>query len=213
MNSARVVTQTDRKMEDAMLAFAGDSERVQVLEVARAFKRSWLDLAEALTRVYDQGNWERWGFESFEAYCRLELHIKKNTVAKLLGSYRFLETNAPKVLRRTADEPAAPLPSLQAVDFVKRAAKRGAADSETMREIQVAAFEEGVEAPLLTKRFREVAFPVGESEKKKRLKSQLISAARRLAGLIAEPESPLPHEVAASVEEAVGQLLTTLEAA
>jgi hypothetical protein len=102
---------------------------------------------------------------------------------------------------------------MQAVDFVKRAAKRGAADSETMREIKVAAFEEGVEAPVLTKRFREVAFPMGESEKKKRLKSQVVSAARRLAGLIAEAESPVPHEIAASVEEALGQLLTSLEAA
>ncbi len=211
MSATRAATKTDREMEDAMLAFAGDSERVRVIEAARVFKRSWIDLAEALTEVHEKDRWQDWGFEDFEAYCRKELHLKKNTVLKLLGSYRFLEQSAPRVIRRTQEQPAAPVPSLQAVDFVARARKRGAADDETMKEIEVAAFEEGAEAPMLSRRFKQVAFPVDDQEKKKRLRGQIVNCARRLAGLIADADAPVPHEVATAVEEALGDLLASLE--
>lgn len=210
MSRAQLTTKTDRVMEDAMLAAAGDKERVQVISVARTFKRSWLELAEALTNVHDRESWARWGFDSFDTYCRKELHLKKNTVAKLLGSFRFLNTAAPKVIERTRSEPAAPVPSLKAVDFVARAAERGAADKSTMREIQRAAFDEGADAPLLSRRFREVAFPVSDTERNDRLRQQLVAAARRLANLIAEPEAPVPHEIALTVEEALGQLLESI---
>lgn len=213
MSAARVATKTDRKMEDAMLAFAGDSERVRVLEIARVFKRSWIDLAEALTGVHQSGSWERWGFDSFDAYCTRELHLKKNTVAKLLGSYRFLESNAPRVIQRTRDEPRAPVPSLQAVEFVKRASDRGAAPADTLREIEVAAFDEGAEAPMLRRQYQEIAFPIDDETRARRLKNQIGSAARKLAALIAEPELPVSHDVAVEVEASIGKLLDALEAA
>jgi hypothetical protein len=216
------MTKTDRAMEDAMLAAAGDTERVEVISKARAFKRTWIELAEALTRVYDRESWTRWGYDSFEVYCRKELHIKKGTVHKLLGSYRFMAARAPKVIERSrrdmpgdAPEPVATpmIPSLQAVDFVARAAERGAADGETMREMERAVFEEGAEAPLLSRRFKQVAFPVDAKEKREKLRGQLGNSARRLASLIAEPDAPVPHEVAIAVEEAIGQLLDALDAA
>lgn len=213
MSRAKTATKTDRQMEDAMLRAAGDEERVKVLSIARAFKRTWIDLAEVLTRVAENESWARWGFDSFETYCRKELHIKKGTMQKLLGSFRFLEAQAPRVIERSRNEPTAPVPSLQAVDFVARAAERGAADKKTMREIQSAAFDEGAEAPLLSRRYREVAFPVDEAERADRLHRQLCSTARRLATLIAEPDAPVPREVAMAVEEAVGALLDALDAA
>ncbi len=211
MSRATATTKTDRVMEDAMLAAAGDKERVHVISVARTFKRSWIELAAALTTVFERDSWQRWGFDSFDVYCNKELHIKKNTVAKLLGSYRFLNSVAPKVIERVKREPSAPVPSIQAVDFVIKAAEKGAADKRTMREIQRAAFDEGVDAPRLSRRFKEVAFPVSDEERSDRTRQQLVNAARRLANLIAEPEAPVPHEVAIAVEEALGQLLESLE--
>ncbi len=205
-------TKTDRMMEDAMLAAAGDKERVKVLAVARAFKRSWIELAEALTGVYERNSWQRWGFDSFESYCSKELHLKKGTTSKLLGSYHFLETSAPRVIERSRREPNAPIPSLAAVDFVARAAERGAADDETMREIATKAFDEGFEAPRLARNYKKVAFPVDAAERDSQLRTQLTNAARRLATLIAEPQAPIPHEVAVAVEEALGQLLDSLDA-
>lgn len=207
----KIITKTDRAMEDKMLAFAGDAERVDVLSKARAFKRTWIELAEALTTVYDRNSFERWGYEDFNTYCRKELHLKTGTVQKLLGSFRFLQTKAPRVIERARAEPQRPVPSLKAVEFVSKAAERGAADGNAMREIQRAAFDEGLEAPMLSRRFKEIAFPIDESERRNKLKSQLTSTARRLANLIAEPELPVPSDVAVAVEEALGQLMNALD--
>lgn len=206
-----VGTKTDREMEDTMLSVADDPERVEVLDRARHFKRSWIELGEALSRVYERESWVQWGFAGFEEYCRKELHLKKATVSKLLGSFRFLQAKAPRVLERAQAEPGAPVPSLQAVDFVARATERGALDDDELEEIERAAFDEGADAPLLSRRFKEVAFPVDESARLDKLRQHLVGAAKRLANLIAEPDAPVPHDVAVAVEESLGRLLDALD--
>jgi len=207
-----VATQTDREMEDQMLAVAGDEERVEVIGIARDFKRSWIELADALTRVRNRELWKKWGFDDFEHYCSKELHIKKTTAAKLVGSYAFLRSSAPRVIERSRDsESAAPVPSLEAVSFVARAKERGAADADTMREIRKAAFDEGADRPLLSRRFNAVAFPVDRDERAGRLRKQLATTARRLADLVAEPDIGVPRKVAIAVEEAVGRLLEAID--
>lgn len=204
-------TKTDRQMEEQMLAVAGDPERASALSKARAFKRSWIELADALARIHDRETWRRWGFSDFESYCRRELHITPATAQKLLGSFRFLRTSEPAVLERAARDPEAPVPTPQAVEFVAKATERGAADDQAMSEIRRAAFDEGASAPMLTRRFKEVAFPVTDEERQAKLRSQIANAARRLADLLAEPDAPIPHAAAAAAEEAIGELLAALD--
>src|SRR5687768_6547050 len=126
---SKIITKTDRAMEDRMLAVADDPERADTLSKARAFKRTWLELAEALTRVQSRDKWRGWGYDDFESYCRKELHLRASTVAKLLGSYRFLESSAPRVIERSRAGEQSPVPSLGAVEFVAKATERGAADA------------------------------------------------------------------------------------
>jgi hypothetical protein len=123
-----------------------------------------------------------------------------------------MQTTAPRVLERSLREPGAPVPSLQAVDFMARATERGAADDEIMEEMQRAVFEEGADAPALSRRFKEIAFPVDEGERRDKLRGQLVNAARRLASLLADPDAPVPHDVAITAEESLGQLLDALDA-
>src|SRR2546423_4784213 len=112
-----------------MIAVANDPVRADTLQKARAFKRTWLELAEALSGCNEKRLWENWGFSDFDAYCRKELHLRGSTVAKLLGSYRFLESSAPRVIERArADHYEAPIPSIAAVEFVQTATERGEAD-------------------------------------------------------------------------------------
>src|SRR5215211_6973039 len=149
---ANIITKTDRQMEDRLLAVSGDPLRADTLQKARAFKRTWLELAEALTKVQGNRSWEQWGYTDFDAYCRKELHLRGSTVAKLLGSFRFLETSAPRVIERAREDRfESPIPSLPAVEFVQRATEKGAADEETLRTIHRVAFEEGAEAPVLAR--------------------------------------------------------------
>ena len=210
---AKILTKTDRKMEDTMLAVADDPVRADTLQKARAFKRTWLELAEALTRVSDKRLWQGWGFPDFDAYCRKELHLRGSTVAKLLGSYRFLETSAPRVIERAREVESfdAPIPSLPVVEFVKKATENGNADEETLRTIHRVAFEEGAEPSLLKKNFGDIVFPQTPREKKDKMRAAIAATARRLSTLIAENGAPLPRELAIRVEETIGELLEAVE--
>ena len=209
---AKIITKTDRQMEDRMLAVADDPMRADTLQKARAFKRTWLELAEALTKVQAGKSWEGWGYTDFDAYCRKELHLRGSTVAKLLGSYRFLETSAPRVLERArTDRFEAPVPTLPAVEFVQKATERGAADAETLETIQRVAFDEGMDAPILARRFKDVAFPETDRDRREKLRGAVAQTARRLSSLIAEEDSPVPKKLAIRVEELVGELLEAIE--
>jgi|SRR5580698_5570388 hypothetical protein len=210
---AKILTKTDRQMEDRMIAVADDPLRHDTLQKARAFKRTWLELAEVLTRVQSHKSYEGWGFPDFDAYCRKELHLRGSTVAKLLGSYRFLETSAPRVIERSRanDHFESPIPSLPAVEFVQRATERNAADAETLQTIQRVAFDEGLDAPVLARRFKDVAFPETETDRREKSRAAIAATARRLSTLLAETASPVPKKLAIRVEEIVGELLESIE--
>src|SRR3954453_16004646 len=79
-------------------AVPAGSFRGQVLESARRFKASWVDLARHLVRVKGEGLFEEWGYGTFEAYCARELRIKKAPAKKLVMSYGFLERREPRAL-------------------------------------------------------------------------------------------------------------------
>src|SRR5688572_11799691 len=210
--TSKILTKTDMMMEDRMLAVSSDPERADTLQKARAFKRTWLELAEALSRANEKKLWAKWGFSDFDAYCRKELHLRGSTVAKLLGSYRFLESSAPRVIERArTDHYEAPIPSLATVEFVKRATDEGSADDETLRTIHRVAFDEGAEAPVLARKFGELAFPQTDRERKEKLRSQIATAARRLSSLIAEDGAPVGKQLAIRVEETIGELLEAIE--
>jgi hypothetical protein len=207
-----IITKTDRQMEDRMVAVSSDPLRADTLQKARSFKRTWLELAEALTKVQGNRSWEGWGFPDFDAYCRKELHLRGSTVAKLLGSYRFLETSAPRVIERArADHFEAPIPSIPVVEFVQKAIDKGAADADTIETIKRVAFEEGAEAPMLAKQFKAIAFPETDRDKREKLRSNSAQTARTLSSLIAEEGSPVPKKLAIQVEEVVGELLEAIE--
>src|ERR1700742_3540879 len=179
---AKIITKTDRQMEDRMHAVADDPERADTLQKARAFKRTWIELAEALSRASDKELWAKWGFTDFDAYCRKELHLRPSTVAKLLGSYRFLETSAPRVIERArTDRFEAPIPSLPVVEFVQRATEAGSADPETIKSIHRMAFEEGAEPAAINKQFGKLAFPQTDRDRKDKLRSAIAQTARRLS--------------------------------
>jgi len=209
---SKILTKTDRQMEDQMLAVSSDPVRADTLQKARAFKRTWLELAEALNRANDKNLWQQWGFSDFDAYCRKELHLKGSTVQKLLGSYRFLETSAPRVIERArTDHFEAPIPSIATVEFVEKATREGHADEETMRTIHRSAFEEGVEKGVLAKKFGDLVFPQTDRDRKEKLRASIAAAARRLSSLIAEDGAPVPKALAIRVEELVGELLEKIE--
>ena len=70
--------------------------RFEVLESARRFKSSWVELGERLIAVNEKKLYREWGYITFEEYCAKEVRIKKPTALKLTRAYRFLEKEEPQ---------------------------------------------------------------------------------------------------------------------
>ena len=105
-----------------------DPLRIELLHRARRFKRSWIEMAEALTQLRVSRAYEGWGYADLYGYCNDELLIKKRTVDKLTGSYRAIERHAPQILDAANDD--SPMPSIDAVDYFARAMGEHRDDAE-----------------------------------------------------------------------------------
>ena len=97
------------------------------------------------------------------------------------------------------------------IEFVEKATAAGHADEETLRTITRAAFDEGLEKPMLAKKFGELVFPVTKQEHNEKMRAAIAATARRLSALIAENGAPVPKQLAIKVEETIGELLEAVE--
>jgi len=211
-------TNVDRALEALEEQHADDPERVEVLRRTRRFKSSWLQLGEALAEVKRGNTWQRWGYESMEAYAKAELKMRMDTVEKLTGSYMFLHKSAPEVLRR--DPCATHLPSYQAIDFLRRAEERNeqsvreggdhTVSEETMGEVRKKVLDEGVPMATVARLYKDSLFPVSDADKKTRDKKELKAAATKLRELLAETHA-VPRRLASTVGDAIDELLTELK--
>lgn len=202
-------TKTDEEMRAAVEAHADDPERVELLQRARRFKTSWLELAEALTTVRRSGQWKRWGYDSFEEYAKSELHLRQETVDKLTGSYLFLQKRAPEVLARDGVERE--IPSYQAVDFLRRAEERDGAPTDAVRAVRERVLEQAAPLSAVSRQFKDVVFPVSEGDKRARDAAAVKNVATRLRELLAETRA-VPRKVAGEAVEALDRVLEALAA-
>jgi hypothetical protein len=114
-----VETKSSRAIAERLAEIEPGTPRYEVLEVARKFKTSWVELGAKLWEVRRKRLFESWGFESFEGYCQEEIRIKPRTASKLTGSYGFLREEEPAMLKR--DGVAASIPDPEAVEVLRRA--------------------------------------------------------------------------------------------
>lgn len=202
-------TKTDAALAAAEAAHADDPERAELLRRARRFKASWIELAEALTKTRRQGRWKAWGYESFDAYAKSELHLKPETVEKLTGSYSFLQRRAPAVLARDGLKDA--LPSYQAVDFLRRAEASEGAPADALDAIRRRVLEDAAPAASVSRAYRDVVFPVDGKAREARDAAGLKNVAKRLRDLLCETRV-VPRRLATEVGEALTRLLGALDA-
>lgn len=196
-------TKVDRELEARAESHADDPERAELIQRARRFKASWLELAEALTEVARRGRFRSWGYESVEDYAKKELHLRPDTVAKLTASYAFLRKRAPEVLTR--DALTEKIPSYQAVEFLRRAEEQEAAPKATLEEVKRKVLDESVPYSSVSREYRAKLFPLEPPQKR----TQVKAAATRLRELMRESPD-LPAAVRDSVESALARLLEVL---
>lgn len=185
----------ERHIEKLMRELDPESERYRVLDTAKRFKSSWVELGDRLLRVNTRGLFREWGYESFDDYCVQEIRIKKPTAEKLTMAYRYLEKREPEMLERR-DE-LKPLPDYRSVDLLRQAREEKGFTDEEYAGLRKCVFDEERSHPTVLKRFKQVAAARedGPTDPHAPLKA-CLSAARRLDTALSEVAGipPLFHE-------------------
>jgi len=121
------------------------SLRYHILESAKNFKCSWIELGRSLYSVWKDKMYKEWGYVNFDIYVSREIGIRKQTAMKLLKSYYFLEKEEPQYLKNeyTASTPPAELPSYESVDILRQAKNNKGLDEQDYRDLKKEVFEKG----------------------------------------------------------------------
>lgn len=129
-----MTTQVEAHLDAKARAVEPGTLRHTCLQAARRFKSSWAELGKILTRVRDESAWEAWGFETFDAYCLQELHIRRATADKLTRSFSFLERHEPRAVQREDIRERAP--AFEVIEVLADAEQRGQLSAEEYRSIR-----------------------------------------------------------------------------
>jgi hypothetical protein len=194
----------ERHIEKIMEELDPTSERYQVLDTAKRFKSSWVELGDKLLRVSSGTMYREWGYQSFEEYCVQEIRIRKQTAEKLTLAYRFMEKHEPALLERREDP--RPLPDFRTVDLLRQAREEKGFSDEEYATLRKSAVEEERSHPTVLKRFKEVTSSRGDvlPDPATPLKTTL-AAARRLETLLSDVAN-LPGEYGNQLAGLIGYL-------
>lgn len=189
------------------------SLRYHVLESAKRFKTSWIELGRALYSVWKDKHYKEWGYAEFQTYIAREIGIRKQTAGKLLRSYSFLEKEEPEYLKEEFmdSRQAAQVPAYEAIDLLRRAKNKKGLAREDYENLKKEIFESGKDAGEARKeltsliRQREELEPE-EAQNKRRLATvrRLLSALKALkneAELLKLLPAPLIKEVAGLIQK------------
>ncbi|MFA4842604.1 MAG: hypothetical protein WC658_02055 [Candidatus Omnitrophota bacterium] len=132
----QIKTRSIRDIEDKIQGLDQDSMRRHILEAAKNFKSSWVELGRALYSVWKDKMFKEWGFAKFESYTSKEIGIRKNTAMKLLRSYYFLEKEEPHYLK-------AATPAFEAVDVLRQAKNKKMLEDTDYDNLKEQIFEKG----------------------------------------------------------------------
>lgn len=89
-----------RDIEERMGHLDEHSFRYHVLENAKNFKTSWIELGRSLYTVWKDKLYKEWGYSAFDTYAIREIGIRKHTAMKLLRSYYFWRKRSQNILKK-----------------------------------------------------------------------------------------------------------------
>ena len=134
------------RIQERMGTVAPESLRYRVLESAKQFKTSWVELGQYLVAVYKDKLFKEWGHSTFEIYCAKEIGIRQQTAVKLLKSYMFLEKEEPEYLKtHSSDRSAAAAPSYESVNALRLAHQSERISEGDYEKVRTEVLEKGSE--------------------------------------------------------------------
>ena len=148
-------------MEEQMGSLSPESLRYRVLESAKNFKTSWMELGQYLYSVYKDKLFRDWGYGTFEAYCAKEIGVRQQTAVKLLKSYYFLEKEEPEYLKRPFDARSAlaqgkqaDIPSFESVNALRLAKQSDKISEKDYAKIRQEVLDKGQEVAEVKKKIK-----------------------------------------------------------
>jgi hypothetical protein len=199
-------TKAEQHIEEIMQQLDPASERYRVLNSARRFKSSWVELGEELLKVNQEQLYRTWGYESFEDYCTREVRIKKPTALKLTQAYNYLAKEEPQLLSRQAE--LNPLPDYRTVDLLRQARQEEQLSVDQYDALRKTALEQARSHPTVLKQFKEMTAAGNSDPQAERMRhcKSALSATRRLL-------SSLEHldHLAGAYQAPLMELLALLE--
>lgn len=201
------MTSTAERISGRIEELPEGSPRRRILEAARRYKASWVELARLLVQVKRDESWREWGHASFERYCTSELFIRKLTAEKLLASFGFLERHEP-ALARPRGEPRAP--PFEVIEVLSRAEASGRLSESGWQDLREEVLERSPTPAVVNRRLTEKFGPPPSSPTPPRGErlERLAAAANRLAEAC-RAERAVPATVAeraAAVAQALAEL-------
>jgi len=153
MPTEEIKSKSLKNIEAKMENLDINSLRYHILESAKNFKCSWIELGRSLYSVWKDKMYKEWGYASFDVYAAREIGIRKQTAMKLLKSYYFLEKEEPQYLKdeyAVSSQPAQ-LPSYESVNILRQAKNNKDLDEEDYRVLKKEIFEKGKDAQEIKK--------------------------------------------------------------
>ncbi len=198
-----------QNIEEKMESLDVSSLRYHVLESAKNFKTSWIELGRSLYSVWKDKLYKDWGFGTFDAYTAKEIGIKKPTAMKLLRSYYFLEKEEPAYLTK--------LPSYEAVDLLRKAKDKKTLDSQDYSKLKKEIFEDGRDVQAVKRDLISLIRQREELEPEEAYKKRRTATLRRFIGSLkalkqeAEISKLLPAQLIKEAQELIRKIEEQLE--
>ena len=173
-----------KSIEEKMENLDSGSLRYHILESAKNFKRSWIELGRSLYSVWKDKMYKEWGYVNFDVYVSREIGIRKQTAMKLLKSYYFLEKEEPQYLKNDyADaSQAANIPSYESVDILRQAKNKKVLDENDYKNLKKEIFEKGRDAQELKKNLGVIIRQRQEMEPEEAQEKRKLNMLKRLMG-------------------------------
>lgn len=207
-------TKAIQNIENKMESLDINSLRYHVLESAKNFKTSWVELGRSLYSVWKDKLYKDWGFATFDIYTVKEIGIKKPTAMKLLRSYYFLEKEEPAYLKNDYAESAdaAKVPGYEAVDLLRKVKNRKTLDSEDYSKLKKQIFEDGKDVQAVRRDLTSLIRQREELEPQEVYKKRRLTTLKRFIGNLkalkqeAEVSKLLPVQLIREVQELIRKI-------
>jgi len=210
----RLKTRSIETIEEKMSGLDTESLRFQILNNAKNFKTSWIDLGQALYTVWKDKLYKDWGFLTFDTYTSKEIGIRKNTALKLLKTYYFLEKEEPHLIDKdyVKTKDAAEVPSYESVDMLRLAKKKKMLDEEDYGRFKKDILEKGRDGrevkkdlTALIKQREELAPEEARRKKREMTIKRLLSTLRALKTEV-EVTKILPSDVLKQIKTLISRI-------